>query len=508
MTATAPQEAPAAVLEVSAGRMEAQAAALLAADPTLHLVDLTAVGGASPDPRFRAVYQLRSAAGNRTRLTAAGTGELPGLAHVWPAADWPEREMAGRFGMHIGGREDLRPLFSASQAMVPGEMPPAPPEGEVPIHDPAQATPFRLDLGARLRGGRIETAEARPGRLHSGFERLAEGRTWAQLPVLAESLNEQSPFTPGLAAVLAVEALLGITPPARCTWVRMLLAEISRVGAHCAWLANLVGPDSALWGQALTARESAARFLAAASGSRWATGTQRIGGIAADVPAGANRLLADLGGAVDRLRSDALRSTVDHRHWRRRFAGAGVLDAAEALGAGATGPVARAAGIDLDVRRTDPYLAYGEVRFGVPTAASGDIVDRTRVRLEEMGESLSIARQCVTGAPGGPTLAHETPRPTERSTEPAELIDHFGRWMDGHGYRPGRPDIYLPIESADGELAFYLVSDGTGGPARVHLRSPSLYHFRLLPALLAGLGYDQAPQVVASLNVIASEMDR
>ncbi len=508
MTVTAPPEAAAAAMEVSAGRLETQVAALLAADPTLHLVDLTAVGGVSAGRRFRAVYQLRSAAGNRVRLTAAGTGELPGLAHIWPAADWPEREMAGRFGMHIGGREDLRPLFSASQAMAPGEMPPTPPEGEVPIHDPSEATPFRLDLGARLRDGRIETATARPGRLHSGFERLAEGRTWAQLPVLAESLNEQAPFAPGLAAVLAAEALLGITPPPRCTWVRMLLAEISRIGAHCAWLANLAGPDSALWGQALTARESVARFLCAAAGSRWATGTQRLGGIAADVPAGANRLLADLGGAVDRLRSDALRGTVDQRHWRRRFSGAGVLDAAEALGAGATGPAARAAGIDLDVRRTDPYLAYEEVRFRVPTADSGDVADRTRVRLEEMGESLSIARQCVAGAPGGPTLAHEAPRPTVRSTEPAELIDHFERWMDGHGYRPERSDVYFPIESADGELAFYLASDGAGGAARVHLRSPSLYHFRVLPGLLVGLGYAQAPQVAASLNVIASEMDR
>ena len=495
-------------MDVSAGRLEPEVAALLAADPTVHLVDLTAVGGASADPPLRAVYQLRSAAGNRIRLTATGAGELPGLAHLWPAADWPEREMAGRFGMHIEGRPDLRPLFPAAPATAPGELPPPPPEGEVPIHDPSQATPFRLDLGARLRGGRIETATARPGRLHSGFERLAESRTWAQLPVLAESLNEQAPFTPGLAAVLAVESLLRVTPPPRCAWVRMLLAEISRIGAHCAWLANLAGPDSVLWGQALTARESAARFLQAASGSRWATGTQRIGGIAADVPAGANRLLAELGEAVDRLRSDALRSTVDHRDWRRRFSGAGVLDAAEALGAGATGPAARAAGIDLDVRRTDPYLAYGEVRFRVPTAASGDVVDRTRVRLEEMGESLSIARQCVAGAPAGPTLAHEAPRPTVRSTEPAELIDHFERWMDGHGYRPGRSDIYLPIESADGELAVYLVADGTGGPARVHLRSPSLFHFRVLPALLAGLVYVRAPQVVASLNVIASEMDR
>ncbi len=501
-----PPAAPAAIA-VAACDLEREVRALLDEDPTLHLVDLTASGGHRTDPPLRGVYQLRSAAGDRIQLTAAGAGELPGLAHIWAAADWPEREAAERFGIRFTGREDLRPLMLAAPATAPGEGPP-PSEGEVPIHDPALGTPFRLDLGARLRGGRIISAEARPGRLHSGFEKLAEGRTYAQLPVLAESLNEQAPFAAGLAAVLAAEALLEIEPPPRCTWVRTLLAEVSRIAAHCAWLANLAGPDSALWGQSLAARESAARFLAAASGRRWATGAQRIGGIAADVPAEADRLLGDLRSSVDRLRSEAERSTVDHRGWRRRFTGVAVLEAAGALAGGASGPVARASGIALDVRRTDPYLAYGEVRFRVPTADSGDVVDRTRVRLEEMGESVAIARQCLAAGPAGSTLAHETPQPTVRPTEPAELIRHFERWMDGHGHRPRPSEVYVPIESADGELAFYLVSDGSGSPARVHLRSPSLFHFQVLPPLLAGLRYSRAPQVVASLNVIASEMDR
>ena len=493
MTAAAP---PAPAIEVAAGLLEPQVRSLLEEDPTLHLVDLTAARGDPPPSPLRAVYQLRSAAGSRTQLTVpgAGDGELPGLSRVWASAGWLEREAAGRFGIRFTGGESPGP-------------PPAAPD-EVPIQDPSLAAPFRLDLGVRLRGGRIESASARPGRMHSGFEELAERRTWAQLPVLAESLNEQAPCTAGLAAVLAVEALLGVAPPPRCAWVRTLLAEVSRIAAHCSWLANLAGPESALWGQALTARESAAGFLAAACGRRWATGAQRIGGIAADLPDGADRLMAGLGAAVDRLRSDAEAATVDHRGWRRRFAGAAVLGAAEALSAGASGPVARAAGIDLDVRRTDPHLAYGEVRFRVPTGASGDVVDRTRVRLEEMGESLAIARQCLASAPAGPTLSHEAPEPLARPTAPAELIRHFERWMDGHGWRPEPSEVYAPVESADGELAFYLVSDGSGRPARVHLRSPSLFHFQALPSLLAGLRFSRAPQAVASLNVIAPEMDR
>ena len=498
MTAAAlPTRAPATALEVASGELEPRVRALVDEDPTLHLVDLTAVRGGPPASPRRVVYQLRSAAGERVRLTTAADGELPRLDRLWASADWLEREAAERFGIRFTDGSPRPPVGEAGRSSE-----------EVPIHDPSLATPFRLDLGARLRGGRIESATARPGRLYSGFEELAERRTYAQLPVLAESLNEQAPFTAGLAAALAAEALLRITPPPRGTWVRTLLAEVSRVAAHCSWLASLAGPESALWGQALTARESAALFLSAASGRRWATGAQRIGGIAADLPAGADRLLADLRAAVDRLRSEAEAGTVDHRGWRRRFGGVAVLDAAEALSAGASGPVARASGIDLDVRRTDPYLAYGEVRFRVPTAASGDVVDRAGVRLEEMGESLDIARQCLAAAPAGPTLSHEAPQPMTRPTDPAEMIRHFERWMDGHGPRPDPSEVYAPTESADGELAFHLVSDGSGRPARAHLRSPSLFHFQALPSLLAGLRPSQAPQVVASLNVIASEMDR
>jgi NADH-quinone oxidoreductase subunit D len=171
--------------------------------------------------------------------------------------------------------------------------------------------------------------------------------------------------------------------------------------------------------------------------------------------------------------------------------------------------VARGAGCDFDVRRDEPYLAYGELDFQVPLGSAGDVADRTRVRLEEMGQSLAMARQCLEAMPAGPTLTDATPTPTTAPTGAAELIHHFERWMDGHGYRPqAGGQVYLPTESADGELAIYVVSDGTAKPARAHLRSPSLFHFQALPDRLIGVRRSSVSTIVASFNIVASEMDR
>ena len=383
-------------------RLEPQVEALLAADPTLHLVDLTAVGGAGTDSPLRAVYQLRSAAGNRIRLTATGAGELPGLAHIWPAADWPEREMAGRFGMRIEGREDLRPLFPAPPAMVPGEMPP-PPEGEVPIPDPSEATPFRLDLGgAPARRPDPKNGHGPPG---TAPQRLRETRREPYLGPAASAGRE--PQRAG-----AVRARPGGDPRRRGPAGDHAAAPV-HLGAHAAGrdqpaspptapgLANLAGPDSVLWGQALDRPGGGgAPFSPPPAAAAGPPAPSASAGSPPTCPPAPAACSPTWGAAVDRLRADALRGTVDHRGWappllRRR----GSRRRRGPWAPGPRGRPARAAGIDLDVRRTEPYLAYGEVRFGVPTADSGDVVERTRVRIEEMGESLSIARQCLAGAP-------------------------------------------------------------------------------------------------------------
>lgn len=505
--------APGAALAVPSERLLAAVAALRAADPGLVPVDLAAAG--LPAGAGQVVYQLRGSDGARLQLTAEGGEPPPSLAGTWPAADWPEREACELFGARFGERESTAPLLTAAwrqaeaaaaaRASGDASADGGDADGTVALPDPGLATPFRLDLRAEVRAGVIRAARACPGLTHSGVEALAERRPFAQLPTLMEALNEQAPFAPALAAVLAIEGLLGLAPPPRCAWVRTVYAEVCRLAAHCAWLAAQCAADAGLRAQALAVRDGLARFLAAGSGRRWATGVHRIGGIDADLPADASARLADLDGRVDALRRDAARRTVDSRGWRRRFAGVAALDAATAAAWWATGPVLRAAGVDVDVRRDCPYLAYGQLDFEVPLGARGDVVDRAGVRLEEMAQGMRLIRQGIDGMPEGPRQLEGPPSPGGT----AEWIRHFELWMDGHGWRPPPgADGYWPTESADGELGVYLRADGTGRPRRAHLRSPSLYHFQVAPQLLAGVRCARAPQVVASLNIVAPEMDR
>jgi NADH-quinone oxidoreductase subunit D len=287
----------------------------------------------------------------------------------------------------------------------------------------------------------------------------------------------------------------------------MLLAEVSRIGAHCAWLATQAGLDQGLWGEALVVRGAAAHVLADVTGRRWATGVHRIGGIHADVTGTSHLLLAQLAIAVNGVCAAARRRLLDNRAWRLRFAGTAAVDADTARGWALTGPALRATGVAHDVRRDVPYLDYADVDFDVPTGTNGDVADRVEVRLAEMQQSIRISRQCLLDLP-------EPQSPAEPAVEPwdvagvAELIGHYELWMDGHGHRTTAGSVYLPTESADGELAMWLAADGTGKPATVHLRSPSLYHLQLLEHLLPGTPLEHADGVVASLNIIAPEMDR
>jgi NADH:ubiquinone oxidoreductase subunit D len=472
------------------------------------LVDWYARRCEGPGSRVQTVLQVRAESGHRWQLTVPDADELPSLSSLWPAATWPQREAVERIGLRLTGEPAPTPLWTAAVRAAHDEQDGAAdgsePDGWLRLGDPGATTPWRLDLRVQLRQRSIETAQAIPGKTHSDFESLATRHGYPQLPPLAEGLNDQAPFALGLAAILAVEALLGVTPSPRCRRVRMLLAEVSRIGAHCAWLAAQATTDEGLRVDALATREVVAGFLADASGSRWATGVHRIGGIHADVTHNTAGRLEELAVAVDALCAAARRSTIDDRDWCRRFAGAAAVDADTARRWAITGPALRAAGVAHDVRRDAAYLDYCEVDFDVPTGGDGDVADRVAVRLAEMPQSLGICRQCMNEMPDGTLRPQSPPAPLGA----AELIGHFELWMDGHGHRPLPGTAYLPTESADGELAFWLAADGTGKPAAVHLRSPSLYHFQLLEQLLPGTRWEDAPGVVASLNIVAPEMDR
>lgn len=460
-----------------------------------------------PGSAVEAVMQLRSASGDRSQLTVVDAAEVPSLRPIWPAVAWPQREAVERIGLRCIG-EPLVPLWTAAVRAAHDEEDGADdgcdPDGSVYLGDAGVTTHLRLDLRATLSGRLVDTVQARPGKTHSGFEALATRHGYAQLAPLAEGLNEQAPCAAGLAAILAVERLLQVQPPPRCRRLRMLLAELSRIGAHCAWLASQAGADEILWGQALVTREAVAHLLADITGRRWATGVHRVGGVAADVTDQTDRLFASLAASVDQLQTSASRRLLEHGGWRRRFAGVAAIDSGTAGKWALTGPALRATGLALDVRRDAPYLDYADLDFDIPVGTRGDVADRVAVRLEEMRQSIRIGRQILADLPDGTSgaTAPATPMGT------AELIRHFELWMDGHGHRTTHDTVYCPTESADGELAMWLAADGTGKPAAVHLRSPSLFNFQLLEHLLPGTAWDDAAAVVASLNIVAPEMDR
>ncbi len=492
---------------VAAGELLSEAQSLSSQSETTRLLDWHAHRSRGPGSVAEAVLQLRDGTGRRWQLLVPDADELPSLSRIWPAVAWPQREAVERLGLRFTGAEIPTPLWTAAVRAAhdeeDGAEEPGEPDGFLPLGDPGATTPYRLDLRVRLKRRIIEAAQALPGKTHSDFESLATRQGYAQLPPLAEGLNEQAPFAVGLAAILAAEALLCVTPSGRCRRVRMLLAEASRIGAHCAWLATQLLADKGAWGEALAVREAVAALLADISGSRWATGVHRIGGIHADVTDNSPALLAALAIAVEGLCVTARRHTIDNRKWRRRFIGSAAIDAETAQRWALTGPVLRAAGVEFDVRRDAPYLDYDEIDFAIPTGSNGDVADRVAVRLAEMSQSIAICRQCLDNLPAG-VLCQQSSTPLAA----AEMIEHFEVWMDGHGHRPSAGTMYLPTESADGELAFWLAADGTGKPAAVHLRSPSLYNFQLLEHLLPGTGWDFAPDVVASMNIVAPEMDR
>lgn len=461
-----------------------------------------------PGSAIEAVMQLRGVSGRRSQLTVSDESEIPSLRAIWPAVGWPQREAVERIGLRCSGEPMPMPLWTAGIRAAHDEEDGADdgtdPDGSVFLGDPAVGMAWRLHLRATLAARVIETVQTLPGKTYSGFEGLATRHGYAELAPLAEGLNEQAPYAVGLAAIVAVEQRLGVRPPARCRRLRMLLAEASRIGAHCAWLAAQAGPDEILWGQALSGREAVAHLLADLTGRRWATGVHRIGGVAADISGHTDALFVALTRSVDHLQIAARRRLLDHGAWRRRFEGTAAIDGCTAAKWALTGPALRATGTDVDVRRDAPYLDYAEVDFDIPVGSSGDVADRVAVRLDELTQSIRICRQLLADLPDGPNGTATPVRPTGA----AELIRHFETWMDGHGHRTTSGSTYCPTESADGELALWLASDGTGKPAAVHLRSPSLFNFQLLEHLLPGTAWDDAAGVIASLNIIAPEMDR
>src|SRR5438477_1270340 len=325
------------------------------------------------------------------------------------------------------------------------------------------------------------------GYLHTGIEKTYEAKFYQQCIVLADRMDYLAPFTNELGFVLAAERLLGIEIPPRAQWIRVMLNELQRISSHLVWLGTHaldIGAMSVFL-YCFREREDLLRIYEMVSGQRMMTSYFRIGGLALDPPIGffdkVKKFLDMFPEKVDEY-EDLL---TGNRIFINRLKGVAHLSAEDALALGVTGPALRASGVDWDLRRDMPYCGYENFKFKAPVSQDGDVWARYVCRIEELRQSREIATQALEGLPSGSTKADMPkvvlPDREKMKTQMEALIYHFKIVTEGFTVPAG--EVYQAIESPRGEMGYYVVSDGTAKPMRVHMRSPSYVNLQALPKM-------------------------
>jgi len=361
-----------------------------------------------------------------------------------------------------------------------------------PSH-PATHGVFRNIL--ELDGERIINAEVEIGFLHSGFEKLGENRSYNQFIPIADRMNYVSPLNNDIGYVLAVEKLLGIEVPPRCQYIRVIMCELNRIADHlvCVGMHAVDIGAMTVFLYAFKQREIIYDILEFVTGSRMNNCYPRVGGLVSDVPEGFEEMVSDF-------------------IWVDRNKDIGAISAEEAISWGLSGPLLRAAGVERDIRKDEPYSSYDHFDFEIPVGTRGDSYDRYLVRMEEMRQSNRIIQQAIAKLPGGEVNVDD-PKiilpPKERVYHTIEgLIHHFKLIMEEHGFQPPKGEIYSATEVPNGELGFFIISDGTNKPYRIHVRAPSFINYSVFPQLVRGHMISDVVAIISSLNIIAGELDR
>ena len=380
---------------------------------------------------------------------------------------------------------------------------------------PATHTTLRLVL--TLDGETIVKAVPDIGYLHSGFEKLGEDLDFNQYVTIVDRMNYISPFANEVSWHHTVEKLLGIEVTPRCKYLRVILAELARINDHllCVGAAALDLGALTAFLYAFNEREKIYNIFEAASGQRFHPGFSRVGGLMNDITDDVAKLIRDFLKTFPKAHADVVRLLNRNRIFVDRTKGIGVLSKADAISGSCSGPVARASGVVRDLRKDEPYLAYPELQsaFKVVCSTGGDCYARYHVRMEEIVESVNIIKAAVENIPSGPvnvalndkmTIPDKTA--TYRSIE--GLIQHFELFMWNRQWTPPVNEVYGATETANGELGFYLVSDGGPRAWRARTRPPSFIHFAVFPGMMEGHQISDVPAVLGSLNIIAAELDR
>ncbi len=516
------------------------------------LVDVTGVdylempAGARPKNRFDAVYHLYALSRNeRLRVRARLDDREPriaSLAKIWSSADPMEREAWDMYGIRFDGHPNLKRMFMHEQFVghplrkdypidrrqgiwAPVDLLGYSTEDLEEMGRESDGNPVVLNLGpvhptmhgvyriqALVHHETILRAEGETGYLHRGFEKSCEKGPWNDPIPYADRLNYVSAIMNDVGYVMAVEKLMGLEIPERGKWVRMILCELNRVMDHLVNVgANLVdlGALTNFW-YFFNARERIYLLIEKITGARLTTSWTRIGGAIRDLHPEWLAELEDCLNHVETAVREVMGLVRRNRIFYDRTVGVGVWSKEKALSWGWTGPILRASGVAHDLRKAEPYYHYADVDFDVPVGENGDSYDRVMVRVEEIHQSARIIRQAVKKLPAGPISVQDPkvtlPPKQKVYTSMEALINHF--MLVFEGIRPPAGEVYGATEAANGELGFYIVSDGSAHPYRVHCRGPSFLYWNTFPRMIEGLMVPDAVAVFGGLNVIAGECER
>lgn len=376
------------------------------------------------------------------------------------------------------------------------------------------ATHGVLRLVLDLDGERVVKCTPHVGYLHRGTEKLAENKTYLSALPLTDRLDYISSMANNVGYCVAVERLFGIEPPERAKFIRTMMFEMTRISSHIIWLATHALDIGAMtvFLYSFREREWILDLFEMVCGARLTVSYPRIGGVRNDVT---QEFLDSLYKFTEEFpeRIEEYETLIDqNRIWLKRTKGIGVISAEEAINWGLTGPMIRGSGVPYDVRKFAPYDAYDKVEFDVPVGKNGDVYDRYRVRMEELRQSNRIIRQCIEKLPKGPIMAPDAPKFTLPAKDNIlrnmeSMIHHFVLVTKGPLSAP-EGEIYSAVEVPKGELGFYFVSDGTGRPYRMRLRSPSFVHASVLPRLCEGHLIADVIANIGTIDIVLGECDR
>ena len=369
---------------------------------------------------------------------------------------------------------------------------------------------LRLEL--QLDGEMVIKAVPDIGYLHTGMEKLFEYKKYQQGIVITDRMDYLNPLGNNLAYVMAAEKLLNLEIPERAQVIRVLFCELQRIASHMVWLGTHaldIGAMSPFF-YAFRQREKILNLIEAASGGRMTPSYFRIGGLMMDLPAGFERrcqqFLDDFPAALDLFDTLVTGNTI----WQSRTKGIGVITADEAIDWGLTGPCLRGSGVDLDLRRDNPYSGYETYDFEVPVERDGDVWARFKVRMRELVESYKIVRQALGRLKPGPIKADAPkvvlPDRDDMRKHMDSLIHHF--LIVAEGFNVPEGEVYHAIEGSKGELGCYLRSNGGPKPDRVHFRGPSFVNLAALPVMSEGEMVADVVAIIGSLDIVLGEIDR